>query len=201
MWSNSLGIGRSVHGPVNLSRLSALYDLVDRPDLKFRSFIQSVPAQLEHGSNPFDVIRRNDVLLHHPFQSLAPVVELLRAAASDPKVLAIKQTVYRSGPRSPLSKALIEAARNGKEVTAVVELRARFDEAENIDLATRLQEAGAKVAYGIVGYKAHAKMLLIVRREGDVMRRYVHLGTGNYHMGNTRAYTDFGLMTCDADFG
>ncbi|MCA8942193.1 MAG: polyphosphate kinase 1, partial [Planctomycetes bacterium] len=116
-------------------------------------------------------------------------------------VLAIKQTVYRTGTESPLSEALIEAARNGKEVTAVVELRARFDEAANIDLATRLQEAGAKVVYGIVGYKAHSKMLLIVRREGKKMRRYCHLGTGNYHTGTSRAYTDFGMLTCDPDIG
>lgn len=186
-----------VDGPVNLHRLSALYDLVNRPDLKYPPF---TPA-LRPTADIFDQIRRGDVLLHHPYHSFTPVMELLRQAADDPNVLAIKMTVYRMGAQSPLAEALIGAARAGKEVTAVVELRARFDEATNIDLATRLQEAGAKVAYGIVGFKAHAKMLLVVRREGPTMRRYAHLGTGNYHTGTARAYTDFSLMTCDDRIG
>jgi len=125
----------------------------------------------------------------------------VRQAAADPGVLAIKQTLYRTGQRSPLTDALLDAARAGKEVTAVVELRARFDEAANIDLATKLQELGAKVVYGIVGYKTHAKMLLVVRREAEGLRRYVHVGTGNYHIGTTRAYTDFGLLTCNEAIG
>lgn len=188
-----------VNGPVNIYRLSALYDLVDRPDLKYRTFIPGTPSRLTADDGLFDSIRRHDVMLHHPYQSFSPILELLRAAARDPGVLAIKLTVYRTGESSKVTEALLEAARSGKEVTAIVELRARFDEAANIDLATRLQEAGAKVAYGIVGYKAHAKMLLIVRREGEELRRYAHLGTGNYHPGTARAYTDFGLLTADEE--
>jgi len=143
---------------------------------------------------------RADILLHHPYQSFAPVLDLLRTAAKDPDVLAVKMTVYRSGVGSLVGEALLDAARAGKEVTAVIELRARFDEAANIELATRLQEAGAKVVYGIVGFKAHAKMLLIVRRENGKLRSYLHLGTGNYHPGTARAYTDMGLMTSNPEF-
>ena len=188
-----------VNGPVNLHRLDKMYDIIDRPDLKFRNF---VPASLVATSeiDLFERLQRGDVLLHHPFESFSPVVELVRQAANDPSVLAIKQTVYRSGKNSPMVEALVDAARAGKEVTAVVELRARFDEAANIDLATRLQDAGANVVYGVVGYKTHAKMLLIVRREQHGIRRYAHLGTGNYHTGTSRAYTDFGLMTADSAF-
>jgi len=188
-------------GPVNMHRLTALYDVVDRPDLKYPPFVPGLPRRLTGGSDLFAVLRRGDVLLHHPYESFGPVVELVRQAAHDPAVLAIKMTLYRTGPRSPLGDALIEAARAGKEVTAVIELRARFDEAANIDLATRLQEAGASVVYGVVGYKAHAKVLLVVRREGRRMRRYVHLGTGNYHPGTARAYTDFSLLTADRVIG
>lgn len=187
-----------VSGPVNLSRLVAIYQKVERPDLKYPPFIQGQPKRLATGSNLFEVLRKEDVLLHHPFQSFAPVFELVREAARDPDVLAIKQTLYRTGDESPLVEALIEASLAGKEVTVVVELRARFDEAANINLATRLAEAGAKVVYGVVGYKTHSKMVLIVRREGKKLRRYVHLGTGNYHQGTTRAYTDMSFMTSDA---
>jgi polyphosphate kinase len=190
-----------VNGPVNLHRLVAIHELVERADLKYPSFIPRLPPRLEMEHDPFDVIRRGDVLLHHPYESFAPVVELVRTAAADPDVLAVKQTLYRTGADSLVVDALVEAARNGKEVTAVIELRARFDEAANINFATRLQEAGAKVVYGIVGYKAHAKMLLIIRREGNKLRHYVHLGTGNYHAGTARAYTDFGLLTADRDIG
>ncbi|RMG18274.1 MAG: polyphosphate kinase 1 [Planctomycetota bacterium] len=197
------GLGREdlflVEGPVNLHRLSALHGLVDRSDLKYVPFIPRLPKAVPQHAHIFDLVRRQDVLLHHPYQSFSPVLELIRRAASDPKVLAIKQTVYRTGEHSSVAEALLEAARAGKEVTAVVELRARFDEAANIDLATRLQEVGAKVAYGIVGYKTHAKMLLVVRREGDTLRRYAHLGTGNYHPVTAKVYTDIGFITADPD--
>lgn len=149
----------------------------------------------------FATVDKGDVLLHHPFEAFTPVLEMLRQAADDPHVLAIKQTLYRSGKDSPIVEALIQAARNGKDVTVVVELRARFDEEANLGFADKLQEAGVQVVYGVVGYKTHAKMLLIVRREGRKLRRYVHLGTGNYHSGTARAYTDMGLITSNADIG
>jgi polyphosphate kinase len=190
-----------VNGPVNLNRLATIYGLVDRADLKFPPFVPGTEARLKQSSDLFEVVRAGDVLLHHPYQSFAPVVQLLAQAAEDPHVVAIKMTLYRTEVGSPIVTALLDAARAGKEVTAVVELRARFDEAANIDLATRLSEAGANVVYGIVGYKAHAKMLLIVRREGRRLRRYVHLGTGNYHPGTARAYTDVGLLTARAEIG
>ncbi|MCB9551638.1 MAG: polyphosphate kinase 1 [Myxococcales bacterium] len=187
-----------VDGPVNLHRLETITQLVDRPDLKFAPFTPSL-RQAGSGSDLFEVLSRGDLLLHHPYESFTPVVELLRQAAQDPDVLAIKQTVYRTGTQSPMVESLLKAARAGKEVTAVVELRARFDEAANIDLATKLQDAGAHVVYGVVGHKTHSKMLLIVRREGDTLRRYVHLGTGNYHTGTARAYTDFSFLTSRDD--
>ncbi len=190
-----------VDGPVNLHRLSALYDLADRPELKYPPFTPGVPGKVGRKRDMFTLLRKGDVLLHHPYQSFSPVVELIRKAAADPDVQAIRQTVYRTGIDSPMAAALLDAARAGKEVTAVIELRARFDEAANIDLATRLQEAGAKVVYGVVGYKAHAKMLLIVRKENGRLVRYTHLGTGNYHSKTARAYTDFGLMTFNQEIG
>jgi polyphosphate kinase len=190
-----------VNGPVNLHRLSSLYDMVDRPDLKYPPFGQGMPAAIGQKADLFEIIRRGDVLLHHPYQSFSPVVELVRQSAADPQVLGIRMTLYRTSAESPIVEALIEAAGAGKDVTVVVELRARFDEATNIRMATRLQEAGANVVYGIVGYKTHAKVLMIVRREGASLRRYLHLGTGNYHPGTSKAYTDFGLLTCDADMG
>ena len=186
-------------GPVNLNRLAVMHDLVDRPDLKFPPHIPRNP--IPEQSDMFEVLRRGDVFLHHPFDSFAPVIELIRQAAHDPDVLAIKQTLYRAGKDSPIVEALIEASRSGKEVTVLVELRARFDEEENISLANRLTEAGAKVGYGVVGYKTHAKMLMVVRREGRRMQRYIHLGTGNYHHNTTKAYTDLALMTCDRELG
>jgi polyphosphate kinase len=189
------------NGPVNLTRLMAVPDMIDRPDLKYPAFTPSRPRRLPPNSDLFAVIRRGDVLLHHPFESFSPVVEFLRQAANDPDVLVIKQTLYRTGPDSPIAKALVDAARTGKEVTVVVELKARFDEEANIELATRLQEAGAHVVYGVVGYKTHAKMILVVRREGKQLRRYVHLATGNYHPRTARQYTDFGLFTCDNAVG
>ncbi len=190
-----------VNGPVNLNRLMAIPDMVDRPDLKFPPFTPSRPARLAHKKNMFEAITEGDLLLHHPYEAFAPVQELVRQAAADPAVLAIKQTIYRTDTDSTLVEALADAARAGKEVTAVVELRARFDEEANIGLATRLQEAGAHVVYGVVGYKTHAKLLMIVRREGRKLRRYVHLGTGNYHAATARLYTDYGLLTCDRAIG
>ncbi len=190
-----------VGGPVNLHRLATLCEAVDRPDLKYQPFEPGRPEDLAEGEDLFERLRRGDVLLHHPYQSFAPVVELLAQAADDPEVLAIKMTLYRTGASSPLVDALILAAQRGKAVTAVVEIRARFDEAENIKLATRLMEAGASVAYGIVDYKCHAKCLLIVRREEGRLCRYVHLGTGNYHLRNTRTYTDLSLLTANPEIG
>lgn len=190
-----------VNGPVNLNRLLELYEMVARPDLKYPAMTPSRPLRLQRNSDIFEVIRKGDVLLHHPFQSFKPVVDFIRQAARDPNVLAIKQTLYRTGARSAIVEALVDAARAGKEVTVVVELRARFDEAANIELANTLQEAGAHVVYGVVGHKTHAKMILVIRREGRHLRHYVHLGTGNYHARTARLYTDYGLFTCDAVFG
>ncbi|MDI3260636.1 MAG: polyphosphate kinase 1 [Sinobacteraceae bacterium] len=188
------------HGPVNLMRLMQIPELVDRPDLKYPPFTPRVPKGLS--GDLFAALRSQDHLLHHPYDSFGPVLELLRQAAKDPNVLAIKQTLYRTGPKSPVAEALIQAARAGKEVTVVIELRARFDEAENISLAEALQDVGAHVVYGVVGYKTHAKMLLIVRREeapggGARLRHYAHLSTGNYHPRTARLYTDYGLLTAD----
>jgi polyphosphate kinase len=194
-----------VPGPVNLVRLMQVPDSVDRPDLKFLPFIPGVPVGLARKPTIFSAIRAGDILLHHPFQSFSPVIELLETAATDPDVVAIKMTVYRTGTDSVLMRSLIRAAQNGKEVTVIVELMARFDEEANIGWATKLEEVGAHVVYGVVGYKTHAKMLMIVRREegkhGGVLRRYVHLGTGNYHPRTARLYTDFGLLTCDENIG
>ena len=189
-------------GPVNLNRLSAIYDLAQRPDLKYPVFAPGTPPRLAAGSpDMFAVIRQNDMLLHHPFQSFAPVMDFVRYAASDPQVLAIKQTLYRTGHDSPVVDALVAAAHAGKDVTVIVELRARFDEEANIELSNRLQEAGAHVMYGVVGYKTHAKLTLVVRREPGGIRRYCHLGTGNYHPKTARGYTDYGLFTCADEIG
>lgn len=185
-----------VDGPVNLNRLIGLGDQVNRPELKYPGFTPSVPQNLTQ-HNTFEAITNSDILLHHPFQSFAPVVDLLRQAASDSDVLVIKQTLYRTGSDSVLVELLAEAARAGKEVTVIIELMARFDEKNNLATAEKLQNAGAHVVYGLVGKKTHAKMLMIVRREGNKLCRFVHLGTGNYHQGNTRTYTDYGLLTCN----
>ncbi len=186
-----------VTGLVNLNRLMAVHDLVDRPDLKFPPFVPALPRPHVGAEQIFHCVREHDLLLHHPYESFMPVVEFLRQAASDPDVLAIKQTLYRTGTRSPLVETLIKAARNGKEVTVVIELRARFDEAANIELANRMQDEGVHVTYGVVGYKTHAKLALVVRRDENGINRYAHLGTGNYHSGTAKAYTDYGLMTAD----
>ncbi|MBS4020712.1 polyphosphate kinase 1 [Azonexus hydrophilus] len=188
-----------VHGPVNLVRLMQVPDWVDRPDMKFRPFVPGTPKGLPKGGSIFDAIRRNDILLHHPYQSFAPVIELLNQAAKDPSVVAIKMTVYRTGTDSVLMQSLLRAAQSGKEVTVVVELMARFDEEANIGWATKLEEVGAHVVYGVVGYKVHAKALLIVRREEGGLKRYAHLGTGNYHPRTARLYSDFGLLTANEE--
>ncbi|WP_180073222.1 MULTISPECIES: polyphosphate kinase 1 [unclassified Acinetobacter] len=185
-----------VDGPVNLARLLSNFK---RPHLRYDAHIPVIPKVLKKSENIFSAMQKQDILLHHPFESFAPVINLLREAARDPQVLAIKQTLYRSGADSEIVQVLAEAARNGKEVTAVIELRARFDEESNIAVANVLQEAGAVVVYGIVGYKTHAKMILVVRRENNKLVRYVHLGTGNYHAGNARIYTDYGLLTTDKE--
>ena len=186
---------------VNLHRLSAVYDLVHRLDLKYPAASPGLPRRLAGAPDLFAVIRQGDVLLHHPFQPFTPVMDFLRQAAADPRVLAIKQTLYRTGTDSSVVEALVAAAHSGKDVTVVIELRARFDEEANIELSNRLQEAGAHVMYGVVGYKTHAKLALVVRREADGIRRYCHLGTGNYHSRTARGYTDYGLFTCDPDIG
>lgn len=184
----------AVKGPVNLVRLSELVDLVSEPTLRFPPFVQSLPQYLQ-GENIFAVLNKRDVLLHHPFQSFQPVVDFIRSAAQDPSVVAIKQTIYRTGMNSDLMEALIHAALRGKEVTVVVELMARFDEEANINWAVKLEQAGAQVVYGVVGLKTHAKVALVIRREGNALRFYAHLGTGNYHPATTKFYTDFGLLT------
>ena len=184
-------------GPVNIQRIMAVMDMVDRPELRFPKFSTEIPKALEENSDIFAAIHKEDQLLLHPYESFTPIIDWLRQAAKDPSVLSIKQTLYRTNESSELVEALIEAARNGKEVTVVIELRARFDEEENINFASILQEAGAVVVYGVMGYKTHAKMLLFVRREGNKLTRYAHLGTGNYHRKTSLLYTDYSLMTAD----
>lgn len=186
-----------VHGPVNLTRLMAVDRLIDRADLNYPAFTPGLPKPLRNNKDILNVIRQKDILLFHPYQSFTPVIDFLRQAAKDPNVVAIKQTLYRTGTDSEIVAALVDAARRGKEVTAVIELRARFDEAENLELAARLQEAGVVVVYGVVGYKTHTKMILVVRREEGGFKHYAHLGTGNYHAGNARLYTDYSFLTAD----
>jgi polyphosphate kinase len=190
-----------VEGPVNLNRLSTVCDIKDKPELLYRPFAQGLPEELMTDDNIFDILAKKNVLLHHPYQSFAPVIDFLATAAKDKNVLAIKQTLYRTGADSPVVDCLVRAARSGKEVTVVIELMARFDEAANIALANRLQEAGAHVVYGLVGFKTHAKMLLVVRREEGKLVRYVHLGTGNYHHATTNVYTDYGYLSSSQRLG
>ncbi|WP_458215367.1 polyphosphate kinase 1 [Paracidovorax citrulli] len=207
---NETGLGEEdlyrVSGPVNLVRLMPIPDMVDRPALKYPPHVPMAVKAFAGGQPMFDVIRQRDVLLHHPYESFNSVLDLLQLAAVDPNVVAIKQTVYRTGNDSAVMDALMTAVRNGKDVTVVVELLARFDEETNINWAERLESAGAHVVYGVVGHKCHAKMLLIVRRESagpknrqTRLRRYVHLGTGNYHPRTARLYTDFGLLTANEE--
>jgi polyphosphate kinase len=190
-----------VDGPVNLNRLVAIYDMSRRTDLKYPPFTPGVPREISDADNIFAAIRRRDLLLHHPYESFAPVLDFISRSAEDPDVVSVKLTLYRTGPDSAIVDCLVAAAQAGKEVTVIVELRARFDEAANIKLANRLQEAGAHVIYGVVGYKTHCKMALVVRREGGNLRRYVHLGTGNYHTGTARLYTDYSLLSADEILG
>jgi len=189
----------SIAGPLNIPDLMALYKL-DLPDLKDKSHEPAVPRAIRQADTIFDAIRSQDILLHHPYESFRPVIEFVRAAAKDPRVLAIKQTLYRVGPKSPIIEYLIEAAERGKQVAVLVELKARFDEENNILWARRLERAGVHVIYGILGLKTHSKVTLIVREEGNTLRRYVHLGTGNYNPVTARIYTDFGFMTANPDF-
>jgi polyphosphate kinase len=190
-----------VEGPVNLNRLSTVCGLTDRPELLYPPFTQGMPDDLLTDETIFEVLSKKNVLLHHPYQSFAPVIDFIALAAVDPDVLAIKQTLYRTGPDSPIVDHLVTAARAGKEVTVVVELMARFDEAANIALANRLQEAGAHVVYGLVGFKTHAKMLLVVRREDEKLVRYVPLGTGNDHHATPSVYTDYGYLSSSQRLG
>lgn len=184
-------------GIVNLVRLLPVFDWIARPDLKYQPFTPGLPRALEKGASVLKTIAKQDILLHHPFQRFSPVIDLLSAAADDPDIVAVKMTVYRTGTDSVLMEHLVRAALNGKEVTVVLELMARFDEEANISWATRLEQAGAHVVYGVFGYKVHAKLLLLIRRENKGLKCYVHMGTGNYHPGTARLYTDFGLMTCN----
>jgi polyphosphate kinase len=188
-----------VRGSLGLAALMELYKL-PRPDLKDPPLVPAVPPAFAH-ADPFSAIRQGDILLHHPFESFQPVVDLLRVAADDPNVLAIKQTLYRIGKDKPIVDALMRAREHGKQVSVLVELKARFDEENNIEWAKQLENAGVHVVYGLLGLKTHCKVALIVRREADGMRRYVHLSTGNYNVATTRIYTDLGLLTCDQDMG
>lgn len=190
----------TIDGPLNIPGLMALTRL-DFPALKDSPFTPATPSILRQHESILDAIRQQDILLHHPYDSFAPVVEFIRAAARDPQVLAIKQTLYRVGQDSPIVEALIEAARNGKQVAVLVELKARFDEENNILWARRMEEAGVHVVYGVVGLKTHAKIALVVRQEQGAIRRYIHLGTGNYNAATSRIYTDFGLFTVDRELG
>ncbi len=185
-----------VDGPVNMVRLNELIDLASKPAYRFPPFAPRLSVSMNEGEL-FPLIARHDVLLHHPFQSFQPVIDFIRAAAHDPAVVAIKQTIYRTGMNSELMEALIAAAQNGKEVTVVVELMARFDEEANINWADKLERVGAQVVYGVVGLKTHAKMALVIRRESSKLKLYAHLGTGNYHPTTTKFYTDFGLLTAN----
>jgi len=190
-----------VDGPVNLSRVQEIGEFVDRHDLKFKTYKPSTPLVLSRNANYFAAIKKQDVLLHHPYESFFPVIEFVKQAAVDPDVVAIKQTLYRTSSDSPIVSALLKAAQAGKEVTVVIELRARFDERANITLASKLQDAAINVVYGVVGYKTHAKMCLVIRKEGKRFRDYVHLGTGNYHPKTARFYTDYGLFSSNVELG
>ncbi len=190
-----------VDGPVNLARLAALAEATDHPELRFPPFTPGPSLPEITDERLFADLRQRDVLLHHPYQSFEPVVQFLRTAVEDPNVIAIKQTIYRTGSKSALMDLLLEAVRRGKEVTVVLELKARFDEETNINWADKLEHAGAQVVFGLVGLKTHAKMLMVLRKEGNAIRTYTHIGTGNYNPSTARFYTDFGLLTANAEIG
>lgn len=185
----------TVDGPINLLRLMSAYDEIDRPDLKFPPYTPHVPRELSPPERIFDSIKQKDILLHHPFDSFQPFVDFIQQAARDPEVFAIKQTLYRTSGDSPIVEALIEASRNGKQVTVLVEIKARFDEANNIHWARQLEDVGVHVVYGLVGLKTHCKSCMVVRRENGALRRYVHLGTGNYNPKTAKLYTDISFFT------
>jgi len=189
-----------VNGPVNVADLAPLCEL-DRPDLKFRALRPMVPQALKTCCSMFDLIKERDLLLHHPYMTYSTVTRFVRAAAEDPDVLAIKICLYRTGQQSKIAEALIQAAEQGKQVTTVVELKARFDEENNIEWARRLEHAGVHVVYGLLGLKTHCKLTLVVRREGDALRRYVHIATGNYNPLSSTTYTDLGLFTMNEEIG
>jgi polyphosphate kinase len=204
MLEKKLGVTSSmiyrISHPVGMADLMELMSL-DRPDLKDTPFLPSIPAELSEGKDIFSAIRRRDIMLYHPYDSFTPVVNFLRQAAHDPDVLAIKITLYRVGPNSPIVNALMEARENGKAVAALIELKARFDEGNNIGWARALEHEGVHVVYGVIGLKVHAKLCMVVRREKDGIRQYMHLGTGNYNATTSRIYTDFGYFTCDRQIG
>jgi polyphosphate kinase len=194
----------SLTHPLGLASLWQVYNSIERHDLKYPPYIQRIPKplrNLDSSDNIFDVIRNENILLHHPYESFVPVVDFLQAAARDPHVLAIKQTVYRVGSNAPVVEALLEAAERGKQVAVLVELKARFDEESNIGWARALEQAGVHVVYGLVGLKTHCKVAMVVRKEGEGIRRYLHLATGNYNAVTSRIYEDIGMFTCDEDMG
>jgi polyphosphate kinase len=194
----------TLSSPLGMSSLWQLYNQVERHDLKFSLYKPKIPRILKNvglSSNIFDAIRQQNILLHHPYDSFSPVVDFLNTAARDPHVLAIKQTLYRVGQNSPVVEALLEASERGKQVAVLVELKARFDEESNIGWARMLEQAGVHVVYGLVGLKTHSKIALVVRQEGDGIRRYIHLATGNYNVNTSRIYEDMGIFTCDETIG
>ncbi|MEM7792193.1 MAG: polyphosphate kinase 1, partial [Verrucomicrobiota bacterium] len=188
----------TIDGPINPLRLMSAYDLINRPDLKFKPWVPYTPPEFELPERIFENIAKKDFLLHHPYESFQPVVDFIQRAAEDPQVFAIKQTLYRTSGDSPIVQALMDASRNGKQVTVLVEIKARFDEANNIEWARRLEDVGVHVVYGLVGLKTHCKTCMVVRRENDSLKRYVHLGTGNYNQKTAKLYTDLSFFTAKA---